>query len=282
MMPPGVHGAVRRAIAALRRRSELAAPLGGYHEHRGEIAVVDGLSDAQLAELNGLLPWRAFTVDRHGRRFGGVAWKGKREQPQAMPDRRIRLMHERFGLADRSVLEMGCFEGIHTVGLEGYGARVTAVDGRVENVVKTIVRAACYGYAPRVFVYDVEQVPARVDLLRADFLHHVGVLYHLRDPVRHLLEIGRYIASGVMLDTHYAADGRGTSSYEVDGVAYRYQPYRELGHADPFSGLYAESRWLPLETIVALLRQAGFDRVDVAQRREERNGPRALVFASRT
>jgi hypothetical protein len=30
----------------------------------------------QLAELNALLCWRAFTVDRQGRRFGGVAWAG--------------------------------------------------------------------------------------------------------------------------------------------------------------------------------------------------------------
>jgi hypothetical protein len=276
-------GVLSRVLSALKGPSgSQRAPLAGYAENRTSIPFVDSLSDAELAALNGLLPWRAFTVDRHGRRFGGVAWKGKRDQAQPIPDRRIVLMNERFGLHGRSVLEVGCFEGIHTIGLCGFGALVTAVDGRIENVVKTIVRTSLYGCTPRVFKHDVEQVPVAADLLRADLMHHVGVLYHLSDPVRHLLDIGRYIGLGVMLDTHFAADAEAQSSYEVDGVSYGYKPYRELGHADAFSGLYPESKWLRLDTITALLKQTGFRRVDLVETRQERNGPRALLFASRT
>jgi hypothetical protein len=275
-----------RVIAGLRRatsrahRKHVVPALGGYAEYRHAIPLVDPLSDGQLAELNGLLGWRAFTVDRHGRRFGGVAWEGKRDQAQPVPDRRIVLMDERFQLAGKHVLELGCFEGIHTVGLCMLGARVTAVDGRIENVAKTIVRAAFYGYHPQVFTCDVEHLPPDADL-QADLLHHVGVLYHLKDPVRHLLRISRYIRGGVMLDTHYAADEEAEQSYEVEGKRYRYKLYRELGHGDVFSGLYEHSKWLSLDTIVNLLGDGGFPQVEVVETRHERNGPRALLFASR-
>jgi hypothetical protein len=37
------------------------------------------LSDAELAQLNAMLPWQCFTVAPSGRRFGDRAWAGKRE-----------------------------------------------------------------------------------------------------------------------------------------------------------------------------------------------------------
>jgi SAM-dependent methyltransferase len=276
---------LNRVTSPLRRRvtqlTHRLPPLRGYTEHRHEIAYVDRLSDDDLSRLNDLLPWKAFTVDRHGRRFGGVAWRGKRDQPQPVPDRRALLLDERFRLADKHVLEVGCFEGIHTVGLMRFASEVTAVDGRVENVAKTIIRAALYGYHPRVFVHDVDQVPASYDHLHADVLHHVGVLYHLRDPVRHLLEIGRYIRLGVMLDTHYAPDDEAQLVYKVNGQEYRYKPFQERGRADVFSGLGPSSKWLPLDVITDLLKQTGFGDVEVVETRRERNGPRVLLIARR-
>jgi SAM-dependent methyltransferase len=255
-------------------------PLHGYTGGH-EIPHVDPLSDDDLARLNGLLPWKAFTVDRHGRRFGGAAWKGKRDDPQPVPDRRTLILNERFRLADKHVLEFGCFEGIHTVGLMRFASQVTAVDARIENVAKTILRAAFYGYHPRVFVHDVDREATGYDHLQADVLHHVGVLYHLRDPVRHLLEIGRYVRLGVMLDTHYALDDEARLSYEVNGREYRYKPFQEQGRADVFSGLGASSRWLSLSVITSLLQETGFTNVEVVETRQERNGPRVLLIARR-
>jgi hypothetical protein len=281
---------LKRALARLNRTTRRTPPgpaphpppLAGYQEHRHEIPFIDPLSDEDLIELNELFRWNSFTVDRQGRRFGGVAWQGKRDRPQVIPDPRIVLMNQRFGLGDKHVLEFGCFEGIHTIGLSQFAAKVTAVDGRIENVVKTIVRAAFYGCYPTVFKHDVEAVPARRDLLQADVLHHVGVLYHLKDPVRHLLEIGGYIRLGLMLDTHYATDNEAELSYEVGGKAYRYKLYRELGHGDVFSGLYPDSKWLPLDAIAGLLEETGFKRVEIVETRQERNGPRVLLFAMRS
>jgi SAM-dependent methyltransferase len=265
----------------LQRILRTAPPLAGYMENRHEIPLVDPLSDQELSALNRLLPWNAFTVDRHGRRFGGVAWAGKRDRPQEVPDRRILLFNQRFDLADKHVLELGCFEGIHTVGLAKYAQKVTAVDGRIENVVKTIVRSSLYGFHPTVFQHDLEHAPARPYLLQADLLHHVGVLYHLSNPVEHLLEIGRHIRLGMMLDTHYALEHEATSSYSVNGRKFPYKLFKERGRQDVFSGLHPDSKWLPLEVITGLLRETGFGEVEVVETRQERNGPRVLLFARR-
>jgi hypothetical protein len=269
----------------LRRRAtshrSQSAPLHGYAEYRHPIRHVDPLTDDDLSRLNDLLPWKAFTVDSHGRRFGGVAWRGKRDQPSPVPDRRTLILNERFRLADKHVLEFGCFEGIHTVGLMPFVSRLTAVDGRIENVAKTIVRTAMYGYYPTVFVHNVDEAPMHYDQVNADVLHHVGVLYHLRDPVRHLLELGRYIRLGVMLDTHYAREEEAQLIYQVDGKDYRYKPFLEQGREDVFSGLGASSKWLPLSLIKELLQTSGFGEVELVENREERNGPRALLVARR-
>jgi tRNA (mo5U34)-methyltransferase len=279
---PSLKRALGRLSRAFGGASPSAAPddlpLTGHAEHRHPIRYVDPLSDEDLTALNRQFRWHAFTVDRHGRRFGGVAWRGKRDRPQPVPDPRIVLMNEHFDLAGKHVLEFGCFEGIHTVGLCQFAARVTAVDGRIENVMKTIVRAAMYGYCPTVFKLDVE---AAEDPPPADVLHHVGVLYHLADPVGHLLRLGRFIGTGVMLDTHYARDEEALSEYAAGGSTFRYKEYRELGRADVFSGMSEHSKWLRMDDIIGLLRDTGFSDVSVIERREERNGPRALLIARR-
>ena len=131
-------------------------PLKGFDGNSNQIKFIDSLSDDDLIKLNGLLPWNCFVADRQGRRFGNSAWPGKRCEPQLLPDRRILLMNEKFQLNDKHVLEFGCFEGIHTIGLSMYAKKVTAVDARIENVVKTITRSALFGFSPTVFTCNVE------------------------------------------------------------------------------------------------------------------------------
>ncbi|MGH8609964.1 MAG: class I SAM-dependent methyltransferase [Gammaproteobacteria bacterium] len=173
------------------------------------------LSDEDLQALNALLPWRCFTVDSKGRRFGDRAWPGKRETPQPVPDPRIVELNERFDLRDKHVLELGCFEGVHTSALCSFGVRVTAIDSRIENVVKTIVRCAMFGYSPTVFVCDLEHAGDCERLPPVDILHHVGVLYHLTDPVGHLRMLTLLVKTGIMLDSHYAEDGDAKDTYLV-------------------------------------------------------------------
>jgi hypothetical protein len=251
-----------------------------YDEGRVEAPLVERLPDDELERLNDLLPWRCFTVDARGRAFGGTAWKGKRVTPEPIPDRRIVLFDERFGLADKHVLEIGCFEGVHTIELSRRAGAVTAVDSRVENVVKTVVRCAFFDERPRVLTFDVER-DRDWQLLHADLCHHVGVLYHLQDPVTHLRRLGELIGAGLMLDTHFATDEQATEEYTVDGERFRFRPFQEQGRGDVFSGMSPTSRWLLLDDLVRVVREAGFGTVEIVETRDERNGSRVLLFAER-
>lgn len=254
----------------------------GFTENLIATRYVDPLSDAELTELNCLLRWHCFTVDNHGRRFGRRSKPGKRETPQPVPDPRIVEMDRRFGLMRKTVLEVGCFEGVHTVGLALLGAQVIGIDSRIENVVKTMVRTAMFGYRATILKCNVEVAAERQQLTEVDLLHHVGVLYHLTDPVSHLRLVGGLVREGVMLDTHYAEPHQATSTYQAGETAVPYRRLDEGGQREVFSGMSDHAKWLTLDTIHAVLRGIGFDRIEVAEKRAERNGPRVLLFARRS
>ncbi|HVJ80134.1 MAG TPA: methyltransferase domain-containing protein [Planctomycetia bacterium] len=256
-------------------------PSAGYAPSPVPVPHVDALADDDLSELNAMLDWNCFTVDSRGRRFGNLAWSGKRADPQEIPDRRIVMFDKRFGLAGKTVLEVGCFEGVHTIALCQRAGSVKAVDSRISNVVKTLVRANFHGQRPIVFVHDLESEPADPAPLAADLMHHVGVLYHLSDPVAHVLGIGRYIRQGIMLDTHVAEESSCNAEYESCGRRVRYQRFHEGGKREAFSGMLDHAKWITLETLEGLLRDAGFPNVETVERRAERNGPRVLIFASK-
>ena len=135
---------------------------------------------------------------------------------------------------------------------------MTAIDGRIENVVKTIVRCSMFDRHPTVLTCDLERAEPAAQRLQADLCHHVGVLYHLSDPVRHLRQLGTWIGRGLMLDTHYSEPETAEDAYEVDGERFRFKHFGE-GRADPFSGMESHAKWLTLDDITGVLRGAGFD-----------------------
>lgn len=256
-------------------------PFAGFDQNRVRVPVVENLTDEELQELNGLLPWKCFLADSRGRRFGQAASATKRAVPLEMPDHRIVMLNQRFDLSDLTVLEIGCFEGIHTTALAGFAIYVKACDSRIVNVAKTAVRCAMFQVPVTLFVWDVEKpIPAGQDP-SCDILHHVGVLYHLADPVSHLRMIAPYVRRGIMLDTHYAVPEKATQSYTVGGHTYSFYSFREGGLADPFSGMYPTARWLMLTDLIGLLKELGFATVDLVNDRLERNGPRCLIVAER-
>jgi 2-polyprenyl-3-methyl-5-hydroxy-6-metoxy-1,4-benzoquinol methylase len=272
-----------RAARALRRLPRRFFPLYPEvaPEQRMSIPAVERLDDARLRSLNELLDWQCFVVDARGRRFGNIARPGKRAQPQAIPDRRIALLDQRFPLRERHVLEFGCFEGIHTIALCRAALDVTALDARIENVAKTLLRSALFGLRPRVLCCDLERAADLDAIPQADVVHHVGVLYHLADPVTHLASLRRWARVGLMLDTHYAEEADATAHYSVGGTSYAYRHYAEGGMRDAFSGTADHSKWLTLPVISELLQNNGFADVEIVERRAERNGPRVLLFARR-
>lgn len=256
-------------------------PLHGFTIRRTRIPGIESLSDERLEELNAVLPWHAFVVDSNGRRFGNQASAMKRNKPGSLPDPRIQMLNGYVPLAGKSVLEIGCFEGIHTTALAQFGADVWGCDARIVNIAKSAVRCAFFQVQARFFVWDAEE-PLPADQQRNwDVLHHVGVLYHLLNPVGHLQDIAPRIGSAIMLDTHVAEEGMALQDGETGGFGYRYQERREGGYECVFSGTKPVARWLHLDDLTALLRQQGFGRIRELALRAERNGPRVHIIAQR-
>jgi SAM-dependent methyltransferase len=283
-------GRVRRVASAVRTslRTEVGAaavpatvlPVAGYPPGT-PAGPLEQLDDDELAVVNGLLPWTCFTVDSRGRRLGDRRRSGKRENPQPIPDWRVPLADERFDLADKSVLEVGCFEGVHTIALSRAAAEVTAIDSHVVNVVKTVVRCNLYGHRPVVYRSDVETWGDDHGL-SFDVVFHVGVLYHLLDPVTHLARLGQVAQVGLLLDTMVATEVQAAESMTVGSRELRFYRYSEpIGAYSVLAGMNPDSRWLLLTDIVALLHEAGFASVDVVSEREERNGRRVTLVASK-
>lgn len=256
-------------------------PLPGFEDGRLDSGFVEFLADNDLLRLNQLLPWKCFTVDAKGRRFGNRAWEGKREIPQVIPDPRIMEMNRMFGLKGKTVLEVGCFEGVHTIGLAQVGAQVHAIDARIENVVKTLVRTNMFGFSPRVCVCDLEVAADVARLPRVNYVHHVGVLYHLKDPVTHLLSLGDIANDGMLLDTHYATKEMLTGCYAVCGKYYQYYKYGESGRGEVFSGMYDHAKWLLLEDVKEILAHVGLTEFRIINDSTQRNGPRITALVAR-
>lgn len=273
-------------IGSLRQRrtsvSSPVAPRAGHDSGQLELPRIEMLSDQELERLNTLLPWNSYIVDRRGRRFGNWHSPDKRSEPQRIPDPRIAELHRRVDLSDCHVLEVGCFEGIHTAALSSLARTVTAVDGRIENVAKTLVRCGLLGRPVQCFCWNVESdVP---DIMPPDWdvLHHVGVLYHLADPVGHLERMLPRTRRAVLLDTHVAPDDELLSEASSKGWSYRYYRFPESSRDNPFAGLTDHARWLPLSDLQHVLTTHGFDQIDVSERRAERHGPRVCLYATRS
>lgn len=253
----------------------------GFEARRQHIKMIARLSDEDLRRLNKMLPWASYITDDRGRAFGAAYSHNKRTKPQLTPDPRIVELDKRVPLANLSVLELGCFEGHHTSALCTRARHVTAIDARIENVVKTLVRCAMFGHQPQVELLDLEEPFPNDISLECDVLHHVGVLYHLTDPVRHLTDICSKTKTMLMLDTHIARPTDDLANYESCGKRYHYLPFRESGRKAPFAGMRDHAKWLLEKDLVTLLHDCGFKNIDITQRREEKNGLRILIYASR-
>ena len=236
------------------------------------------ISDSTLSEINSMLDWRAGTL-LEGRVVGklGVT-PGKRTTPGRIPDSRIEKLHQMVNLTGKSILEVGCFEGIHTLGLRLFSENVTAIDIRPLNVVKTLARLSIYGSNARVLVADVEKLTT--DFGRFDLVFHCGVLYHLMSPIEHLFALGP-MCNTIFLDTHVARNEAEIVERKSGGFSYRGAYHGESDWLDPFSGKDAQSFWLTRESLREGLLRAGFSSFNVIEEREERNGPRLAILASK-
>lgn len=231
-----------------------------------------------LDEINDMFDWHAAALLPDGRLLGRLN-PGKRPDPNAIPDKRIAKLDSLFGLGGKTVLEVGCFEGIHTVGLKQFTDHVTSVDIRPSNVSKTMMRLSLHGLTSDVFIADAEKLDPSFGTF--DIIFHFGVLYHLLKPVEHIQKLGS-VGDLIYLDTHYCRDSDATDNLVIDGETYQYMSVDEGGWSSPFSGKDPTAIHLTIGGIQRALEKAGFIHHAILELRAERNGPRTLIVGSKT
>lgn len=245
-----------------------------------------------LARLNVLLPWTSFNcLEGEGRLLGSAYSPTKRAQAQRLPDKAVERLNKLVSLRELSVLEVGCYEGHHTASLAHYAQSVWAFDGRIENVVKTLVRLWVLGLDRSVVVnlLDIEGDPVKEQLARLgrsapfDLIHHRGVLYHLSRPIEHLVDIASLCSRHIYLHTQIAKEEQVNATYKSDFGDFEAFGYKEPERSySPFAGMTERALWLTRAGVLKVLRHLGFEDIQVLGEREERNGLRIELIATRT
>lgn len=115
-------------------------------------------------------------------------------------------------LQNRLVLDVGCGNGYHCWRMLGAGARlVVGIDPTLLSVMQFQAVRKLYGEAP-IFILPigVEQLPAEMRVF--DTVFSMGVLYHRRSPIDHLLELKGCLRPGgeLVLETLVVMGGPDT------------------------------------------------------------------------
>ncbi|MEO1879135.1 MAG: tRNA 5-methoxyuridine(34)/uridine 5-oxyacetic acid(34) synthase CmoB, partial [Methylococcales bacterium] len=136
--------------------------------------------DGLLQQLKAFHPWRKGPFDIFGIHIDTEwrsDWKWNRLIPHIAP------------LSNRLVLDVGCGNGYHCWRMLGAGARmVVGVDPLLLNVLQFQVIRSLYGEAAvYVLPMGLEQIPPQLNAF--DTVFSMGVLYHRRSPIDHLLAL---------------------------------------------------------------------------------------------
>lgn len=189
----------------------------------------------------------------------------------AIRDFFVDILNRDVPLKELTVYEPGCGDGVFTEKLVEFAKHVYASDAREEQCAAVRVRMAdIFGEE---FVTEGHVTINTIDAETTfpaggivDVLFHVGLLYHLNNPVTHLTKIIAIARKAIFLDTHYTKSAEPETRHEDTKLL------RE--------GIRPRSMWLPLPMITGILKKGGFD-VKVIDDREERNGPRVTLLATR-
>ncbi len=207
-----------------------------------KIGLSDDLSEAagmQLEhQLKALHPWRKGPYNLFGINIDTEwrsDWKWNRLKNHISP------------LNHRMVLDVGCGNGYHCWRMLGAGAKmVIGIDPLLLNVMQFQLVRKLHGEAPLyVLPLGIEELPYGLNAF--DTVFSMGVLYHRRSPIDHLLELRDCLQPGgeLVLET-LVIDGR-------------------LGEVLLPEGRYARMRnvwFLPsCETLISWLKRCGFKNI---------------------
>jgi tRNA (mo5U34)-methyltransferase len=183
-LDPGRHGNLPHWLGLLDRLPHLSPSRRCLAEDAVQIGSAEDITEADrerlLGTLRELIPWRKGPYDLYGIKIDTEwrsDWKWNRLKDHIAP------------LNHRLVLDVGCGNGYHCWRMFGAGAkRVVGIDPLLLNVIQFQLVKSLYGSAPvNVLPFGIEALPA--GLKAFDTVFSMGVLYHRRSPIDHLLEL---------------------------------------------------------------------------------------------
>lgn len=202
---------------------------------------LDGSAKQQLEEkLKALHPWRKGPYNLFGINIDTEwrsDWKWNRLKNHIAP------------LEHRLVLDVGCGNGYHCWRMLGAGAKtVVGIDPMLLNVMQFQLFRKLYGEAPvYVLPMGIEDMP--YGLKAFDTVFSMGVLYHRRSPIDHLMELRDCLRPGgeLVLETLVIDGGPGQVLMPED----RYARMRNVW-------------FLPsCDTLIGWLKRCGFKNIRV-------------------
>jgi len=156
-----------------------------------QIGLASDLTREQQAQLKTDLmafhPWRKGPYNLFGIKIDTEwrsDWKWQRLQPHISP------------LKNRLVLDVGCGNGYHCWRMLGAGAKtVIGIDPTLINVMQFQLIKKMHGTAP-VYVLPVGIEALPYGMKAFDTVFSMGVLYHRRSPLDHLIELREALKTG--------------------------------------------------------------------------------------
>ncbi|MBI43305.1 tRNA 5-methoxyuridine(34)/uridine 5-oxyacetic acid(34) synthase CmoB [Marinobacter lutaoensis] len=178
------HGDLPRWLEALATLPELDGVRASFDTDTVTLSRDAALSGAQAERLErglrGLMPWRKGPF-RFFDTFIDTEWRSDWKWQRVAP--------HLSDLRDRQVLDVGCGSGYHCWRMYGAGARrVVGIDPGLLFLFQFLSVKRYLGEVP------VDLLPVRMEDLPADLeafdtTFSMGVLYHRRSPIDHLLEL---------------------------------------------------------------------------------------------
>jgi len=213
-------------------------------------------------------------------------------RPSYGEDARVKYVCDFLDLRGKRVLELGPFEGYHSILLDklGVGAHV-AVEWKEDNYRKCLRIKAKYGLA-NLAVHRQDSEALYTGRARPEFdgdfdvVFCLGVLYHLSNPAA-ALEWFRRLGPCLFLGTHYiepAALERYKRSRFIENALLSHQgrTYRGWGMRNveaAGSGPAPIGFWPYEEDLVQMLAHAGYGRIEKLGKDLHNNVPHITVLA---
>lgn len=182
-----------------------------------QIGSINDLPDGERAllesHLQSFIPWRKGPFELFGINIDTEwrsDWKWRRLEQHITP------------LTNRMVLDVGCGNGYFCWRMFGAGAKcVIGIDPLLLNFMQFQLIRKLHGGTPPVFVLPlgIEDLPSPLKIF--DTVFSMGVLYHRRSPIDHLLELRNCLAPGgeLVLETLIIDGGLGAVLVPEDRYA---------------------------------------------------------------